>query len=43
MQYIEQIIQLLTWPAVILLSYYISLQALKRFEKYLPKSEEENE
>lgn len=43
MQYIHEILQLLTWPAVIALSYFLSVAALKRFEKYLPDPEEDNE
>lgn len=43
MQYIEEILRLLTWPAVILLSYYFSVVALKRFEKFLPEKEDEKE
>lgn len=37
MNYLGEIIKLFTWPAVILLSYYLSRYALKRFEKYLPE------
>lgn len=41
MQYFQEILQLLTWPAVIALSYYMSVLALKRFEKFLPPADED--
>lgn len=41
MQYIGEILKLLTWPAVILASYYLSRLALKRFEKFLPDKEDD--
>lgn len=43
MQYLNEILMLLTWPAVIILSYYASIAALKRFEKFLPAPEEETD
>jgi len=41
MEHIGEIIKLLTWPAVILASYYLSRLALKRFEKFLPNKEDD--
>lgn len=43
MEYLEEILRLLTWPAVILLSYFISVAVLKANDKFLPKPEDEQE
>lgn len=43
MDYIEEIIRLLTWPAVIILSYYAVVAALKRWDKFLPAPDEDRD
>ena len=37
MDYIQEILRLLTWPLVIIVSYYLSKYALKKSEKFLPE------
>lgn len=43
MEYLEEIIRLLTWPAVILVSYFLIVAALKKWDKFLPSVEEDQE
>ncbi len=41
MEYINEILTILIWPVVIVVSYYVSNYALKKFDKILPKADEE--
>ncbi len=38
--YIIEILWLLTWPLVILITYYAARFALKKFEPFLPEKDE---
>lgn len=41
MQYIEEILRLLTWPVSILFSLFAAQIVLKKVEKYLPSKDED--
>jgi len=39
--YLKEILWLLTWPLLIIVSYYLIRFALKRFEEHLPEKDDE--
>ncbi len=39
MNYLPQIIWLLTWPALIILTYYVTRYVIKKFEKNIRESD----
>ncbi|MEA1876696.1 MAG: hypothetical protein U9N86_07515 [Bacteroidota bacterium] len=41
MEYIEEILTFLSWPLVIVVSYYLSKYALRKFDKFLPEADDE--
>jgi len=39
--YINEILWLLTWPLLIVVTYFLARFALKKFEQFLPEKDDE--